>query len=73
MPVEVETLQPPEWVEEFGAEPGAMVPLPLDLLEMGLPEDMEAEVVANEPCPAIAEGAGAVVLTTVNHLNPNLV
>ena len=70
--VEVETLQPPEWVKQCKAEPGAFVPLPLDLLEMGLPESLHARVVANEPCPTIMDGPGCVVLTTVNHLNPSL-
>jgi hypothetical protein len=69
---EVETLQPAEWVEQHRAKPGATVPLPLDLLEMGVREDLPATVVANEPCPPIPSGAGAVVLTTVNHLNPNV-
>ena len=70
--VEVETLQPAEWVASKKAAVGATVPLPLDLLEMGLPETLQARVVANEPCPPIASGSGAVVLTTVNHLNPNV-
>ncbi|MGO8753386.1 MAG: putative toxin, partial [Thermoguttaceae bacterium] len=69
---EVETLQPAEWVEQHRAKPGATVPLPLDLLEMGVREDLPATVVANEPCPPIPSGSGAVVLTTVNHLNPNV-
>jgi len=71
--IHVETLQPPEWVQRHGAEVGATVPLPLDLLEMGLPEDLRAQVVANDPCPPIAPGPGRVVLTAVNHLNPNVV
>jgi hypothetical protein len=70
--VEVETLQPPEWVAAHRARPGAWVPLPLDLLEMGLPETLRARVIANEPCPDIPAGPGSVVLTTVNHLNPEL-
>ena len=70
--VEVETLQPAEWVAAKKAAVGATVPLPLDLLEMGLPETLQARVVANEPCPPIPSGSGAVVLTTVNHLNPNV-
>ena len=69
---EVETLQPAEWVEQHRAKPGANVPLPLDLLEMGVREDLPATVVANDPCPPIVSGPGAVVLTTVNHLNPNV-
>jgi hypothetical protein len=65
----VETLQPPSWVKLAGANVGAMVPLPLDLVEMGLPAEMRAEVIANEPCPQLERGSGRVVLTTVNHLN----
>jgi hypothetical protein len=70
--IEVETLQPPEWIEEHGAKAGAAVPLPFDLLEMGLPDTLRARVLANEPCPVIAPGLGCVVLTTVNRLNSDL-
>ena len=35
--INVETLQPPEWVKQHGVSIGAKVPLPLDLVEMGLP------------------------------------
>jgi len=70
--VNIETLQPPEWVAGHQAEVGATVPIPLDLVEMSLPADMQAVVVTNESCPAIAAGAGRVVLTTVNHLHPNV-
>ena len=69
--IHVETLQPAEWIEKHNALVGAAVPLPFDLLEMGLPKDLHARVVANEPCPPIAAGPGSVVLTTVNHLNPD--
>ena len=48
------------------------MPLPLDLVEMGLSEDLRANVAAVEPCPPIADGPGQVVLTTVDHLNPNV-
>jgi len=68
--IEVETLQPPEWIARHKAAVGAAVPLPLDLVEMGLSDDLRATVVANEPCPTIDDGPGSVVLTTVNHLNP---
>ncbi len=34
----------------------------LPLVEMGLPEDLRAEVLTIEPCPPIAEGPGKVVL-----------
>ena len=45
------------------------VPLPRDLVEMGLPRDLHATVIAVERCPQIDAGPGRVVLTTVNHLN----
>jgi hypothetical protein len=65
--IEIVTLQPPEWVAAHGAEVGAEVPAPLDLLEFGLPEDFRATVVANEPCPPVKPGPGRVVLTTISH------
>ncbi|MDZ7620369.1 MAG: polymorphic toxin-type HINT domain-containing protein, partial [Patescibacteria group bacterium] len=67
--VRVETLQPLEWLEQHGAKPGVRVPFPLDLVEMGIPDDLLATVVAVEPCPTIEAGPGRVVLTTVDHLN----
>jgi len=67
--IEVETLQPPEWIEANHASPGASVPLPMDLVEMGMPGDLRARVEAVERCPAIPDGPGKVVLTTINHLN----
>jgi RHS repeat-associated protein len=70
--IEVETLQPPEWVAAHQARVGAMVPLPLDLVEMGLPEHLTGRVIANNPCPRIVRGPGQVVLTTVNHLNADV-
>ena len=36
---------------------------------MGLPRDLRATVIAIERCPEINDGAGRVVLTTINHLN----
>ena len=70
----VESLLPPEWLAlHDGAPVGSRVPIPLDLVEMGLPEGMTATVMANEPCPPISHGPGRVVLTTVNHLNPRVV
>ncbi len=70
--VHVETLQPSQWADLTDARKGRQVPIPLDLVEMGLPEDLTAEVVAVEPCPTIEAGPGRVVLTTVNHLNSYL-
>ena len=67
--INVETLQPPEWIKEHDVRIGANVPLPRDLVEMGLPRDLHATVIAVEHCPQIDAGPGRVVLTTVNHLN----
>ena len=67
--INVETLQPPEWIKQHDVRIGATVPLPLDLVEMGLPRDLAATVIAIERCPEINDGAGRVVLTTINHLN----
>jgi hypothetical protein len=47
-----------------------MVPLPLDVREMGCPKDLQGEIIGLEACPPISDGPGKVVLTTVNHLNP---
>ena len=69
--INVETLQSPAWIEHFQARVGSSVPIPLDLVEMGLPENLLAKVLAIERCPTIEAGPGRVVLTTVNHLNNN--
>lgn len=63
------TLQPPEWIAKHKAKVGAMVPIPLDLVEMGSPSDLKAKVLAIERCPQIEDGPGQVIQTTVNHLN----
>jgi hypothetical protein len=70
--VNVETLQAPEWLLANGVRVGGQVPIPLDLVEMGLPGNLQAAVLAIEPCPAIASGPGRIVLTTVNHLNADV-
>ncbi|MDR2641520.1 MAG: HINT domain-containing protein, partial [Planctomycetaceae bacterium] len=44
-------------------------PIPLDLQEMGLDENLLAKIQAIEQCPEIRAGPGRVVLTTVNHLS----
>ena len=68
-PIRVATLQPPEWIQNHRAVQGGRVPLPLDLVEMGLPDGLTATVEFMGPCPEIQSGPGRVVLTTVNHLN----
>jgi Pretoxin HINT domain len=65
----VETLQPPEFLVHHSAEVGSRVPMPLDVQEMGCPDGLMAVVESIEPCPAIQDSDGRVVLTTVNHLN----
>jgi len=70
--INAEALQSPAWIAQHGAIVGATVPLPVDLVEMGLPNDLGAVVLAVEPCPPIANGPGCVVLTTVNHLNADI-
>jgi hypothetical protein len=65
---QIQTLQPPVWLQEQHVAVGARVAVPLDLEEMGVP-DAPAEVLAIAPCPKIDDGPGRVVLTTVNHLN----
>jgi hypothetical protein len=72
--IHVDTLQSPEWIEQWQAQVGAEVPPPVDLVEMGLPEDLVTKVVANEPCPPLSpllpgDDPGRLVLTTVDHLN----
>jgi RHS repeat-associated protein len=70
--VNVETLQPPEWLAAHEARVGSRVPLPADLAELGFPEAFRAEVLANEPCPPLPPDPGHLVLTTVNHLHPDV-
>ena len=66
----VEMLQPLEWVEAQRAQVGRTVSLQLDLADLGLPdEDFPARVLAIEPCPPIRPGKGRVVLATVNQLS----
>jgi hypothetical protein len=67
--INVVTLVPPEWITLHDAQLGAMVPIPLDVQEMGLDENLLAKILAIERCPEIRAGPGRVVLTTVNHLS----
>ncbi|UUO07555.1 hypothetical protein M4951_04415 [Blastopirellula sp. J2-11] len=59
----VQTIVPPTWLEFFDAHVGAVVPYPLDLVEMGIPEELEGEITDIAPCPKILDGPGRVVLT----------
>jgi hypothetical protein len=67
--INVVTLVPPEWLAICDAKVGSMVPIPLDLQEMGLDENLFAKIQTIEECPEIRAGPGRVVLTTVNHLS----
>ncbi|MDX1964628.1 MAG: hypothetical protein SFX18_15870 [Pirellulales bacterium] len=69
---EIVTLQPLTWIERHQLSVGVLAPIPLDLEEMGAPDDLRAVVASIEPCPVIPTGPGRVVLTTVNHLNPEI-
>ena len=71
-PVDVNVLQPPQWVADHHAEPGVFVPVPPDLEELGLVKDASAarfRVTAVAPCPRVSAGPGRVVLATLTHLN----
>jgi len=70
--VEVDTLQGPDWLAAHAVAVGRQVPLPLGLVEMGLPEGLEGRVTAIAPCPPIRPGPGRVVLSTVSHLNADV-
>ena len=70
--IEVETLQPPEWIARHGAQVGAVVPLPVDAVEMGFANDLRGTVLSNEECPRLQRGGGRIVQMTVNHLNRNV-
>jgi hypothetical protein len=72
-PVELEVLQPHDWIERNGAYVGARVPMPLPLGEMILPADMLGTVIADEPCPPILSGPGRVVLATTTHLTAQVI
>ena len=69
--IEIETLRPLSWLDEHQAAVGVLVPVPLDLGEMGV-QQQYAEVLAIEPCPTPQSGPGKVVLNTVSHLNADL-
>ncbi|MCA9177488.1 MAG: hypothetical protein KDB14_23545, partial [Planctomycetales bacterium] len=66
--VNVKTLQPWQWIHENEVHVGGYAPLPLDTLEMGLPEGLTGKVIDVLPCPPIKSGRGRVVITTINRL-----
>ncbi len=71
--IHIETLKPDQWIEANEAYVGNLVPMPLDLVELGMPKGLKARVLENLPCPPIRPGPGRIVLTTFDHLNNNVV
>jgi hypothetical protein len=67
--INVVTLVPPEWIALYDAKVESLVPIPLDVQEMGLDENLLAKIQAIERYPEIRAGPGRVVLTTINHLS----
>jgi len=65
----LETLQPWQWIDAHEVHVGGQAPLPLDVVEMGLPEGITGKVIDIAPCPPFRAGRGRVILTTVNHLH----
>jgi len=70
--IHVETLQTWQWIQAHEVHVGGTVPLPMDLEEMGMDGDIVCDVLDILPCPPIEAGRGRVVLTTINHLNPDV-
>lgn len=70
--INVETLQPRQWIDAHGVHVGGEAPVPLDVVEMGLSAGLKGKVLDILPCPQIRRGPGRIVLTTVNHLNPDV-
>ena len=66
--INVQTLQPWQWLHEHEVHVGGDAPLPLETVEMNLPLGMTGKVLDILPCPEIERGRGRVVLTTVNRL-----
>ncbi|GIW98369.1 MAG: hypothetical protein KatS3mg111_1702 [Pirellulaceae bacterium] len=71
--INVRTVQSNQWCEAVEASEGAEVPLPLDLVDMGLPEGLTGTVLSIQQCPQPPPGPGRLVLTTVNHLNRDVI
>ena len=66
--INVQTLQPWQWIHENEVHVGSQAPLPLETVEMNLPVGMTGKVLDILPCPQLEQGAGRTVLTTVNRL-----
>ena len=66
--INVQTLQPWQWIHQHEVHVGSQAPLPLETVEMNLPVGMTGKVLDILPCPQLEQGAGRTVLTTVNRL-----
>lgn len=66
--INVQTLQPWQWIHEREVHVVGEALLPLETVEMNLPEGMTGKVLDILPCPEIERGRGRIVLTTVNRL-----
>ena len=66
--INIETLQPPEWIKKHDVRIGAMFRFRA-ISSRWACRDLHATVIAIDRCPQIDAGPGRVVLTTVNHLN----
>ena len=71
--INVETLQPWQWIHHHEVRVQGYAPMPIDALEMGLPEDLTGKVIDILPCPPLRAGPGRLVLTTVDHLNKDVI
>ncbi len=70
--INIETLQPWQWLHNNEAHVGSWIRLPLDVEEMGMSPDLKGKILDVLPCPEIQSGRGRIVLTTVNHLNSDV-
>ncbi|MDA1055526.1 MAG: hypothetical protein O3C40_34450 [Planctomycetota bacterium] len=66
--INVQPLQPWQWLHENEVHIGGEAPLPLETVEMNLPVGMTGKVLDILPYLEIERGRGRVVLTTVNRL-----
>lgn len=71
--INIRSLVSPEWLKANEVRIDAVVPLPLDLEEAGLPVDVQAKVTAINPCPTIKPGRGRIVLSTVDFLASDVI
>ena len=71
--IRVTSLVERTWLDRHLQHREGRLTAPLDLTAMGLDEVVSADVVSVEPCPEISDGPGQIVMTTVAHLNRQLI